>query len=126
MMKTAGITICTAMALVCAAWAQNSSAQKFHTSTAHGYHPPKDSGAAKRHSSAGPVVSQKTQSARQSEVERLERQNSMRLQAQARQTTSKKPSQVAKVRPEPASKSSNINFSYHPPRTQSAGAGSHK
>jgi cell division protein FtsN len=123
--KTAGITLCATMALACAAWSQSSAGQKFHSSTARPYHPSKSTAEPKRHSSAPAAVSQKTQSARQSEVERLERQNSMRLQAQARQTSSKKPSQVTKVRPEPAGHS-NINFSYHPPRTQSAGAGSHK
>jgi len=124
--KTAGMTICAALAMVCAGSGQNSTPQKYHTSTPHPSHPLKDSGAATRHSSGPAVVSTKTQLARQSEVERLERQNSTHLQAQARQNSGKKTAQVPKIHPESASHSSNINFSYHPPRTQSAGTGAHK
>jgi len=124
--KTAGLTICAFVAMVCAGWAQNSTPQKFHTSTPHPHHPSQEVGAPKKHSSGPPVVSPKTQSARQSEVDRLEKQNSMHLQAQARQHTSTRTTQVSKVHPQPASHSDNINFSYHPPHTQSAGAGAHK
>ena len=123
--KTAGMTICVAVAVATAGWGQNSKAQKFHTSLSTPHHPVKEVGAPKRHSSDATVVSTRTQTSRQSELSRLEKQNSTHLQSQARQHSTPK-TQVAKVRPAPAGHSDNINFSYHPPHNQSAGTGTHK
>ncbi len=123
--KSASMTICVALAVATAAWGQNSNPQKFHTSSSTPHHPVKEIGAPKKHSTDATVVSTRTQSARQSELGRLEKQNSMHLQSQAKQHSTSK-SQVAKVRPAPAGHSDNINFSYHAPHNQSAGTGTHK
>ena len=125
-LKKIGMTICAALGLVGAGWGQSSTPQKFHASTPRPHHSSKDLGDAKRHSSGPAVVTPKTQSSRQKDLANLERQNSMHLQAQARQHSSAKTTQVAKTRPATTSHSDNINFSYHPPHTQSAGAGAHK
>lgn len=126
--QTCGLTICAALAMVSMGWAQNTAPKKFRTTTPRPYHSSKDVGTGQPHKSAPNVVSPKTQSARQSEVDRLERQNAMHLQAQARQHSGSKANpQASKIRPEPAGHSSGINFSYHPPHTQSAGtSGAHK
>jgi hypothetical protein len=123
--KTAGIAVCAVLVMVSVGWAQNTTApKKFHTSSPRPHHPLKDVGEGHQHSGAASVVSPKTETVRRSEVERLEHQNSNRLQAQARQTGVKKNGQTAKIRTEPATKSSSINFNYRPPRTQSTGTSS--
>ena len=122
--RIAGTTICAVLLMVSAGWAQSTPApKKFHTGPPP-HHTSKDIGERHQHSGAVDPVSPKTESARRSELDRLEHQNTNHLQAQARQTNAKKNVQTAKVHPEPASKSQGINFSYRPPRTPSAGASS--
>lgn len=126
--KTTGMIICAALLLVSAGWAQSTTApKKFHTGSPRPHHPLKDVGEGHQHSGTANMVSPQTETARRSEVERLEHQNATRLQAQARQTGAKKNTQTTKIHPEPTGKTSGINFSYHPPRTQSTGtSGGHK
>lgn len=125
--QIAGMTICAVLLMVSAGLAQNATApKKFHPGPAP-HHTVKDVGERHQHSGTADPISPKTETARRSELDRLEHQNTNHLQAQARQTSAKKNVQTAKVHPEPASKNQAINFSYHPPRTQSTGAsGSHK
>lgn len=114
------MAVCAALWMVSAGWAGNSTAPKrFHTTTPHTHHSLKDVGATHSHSSAANVVLPQTEASRQSELGRLEHQNVSVLQA--RQNSARKNTQATKIRPEPAGHSSGINFSYHPPQTQSAG-----
>ena len=123
--KTAGITVCVVLMTVSVGWAQSTTApKKFHTGTAHPHHPLKDVGEGHQHSGTAGVVSSKTEAARGKELEHLEHQNTNRLQSQVRQSNARRNVQTAKIHPEPAAKSSGINFTYHPPRTQSTGTSS--
>jgi len=125
--KKTAITICAALAMTTIGLAQSTPPNKYRTNPARPHHPLKDSGEARSHSGAANVVPPKTQIARQNEVARLEHQNVAHLQGQSKQQGSKKSVQPAKVHTEPAGRSSGINFSYHPPRTQPAtGSGGHK
>lgn len=125
-MKRRTITLCAALAMTAMGWAQSTLPNKYRTNSVRPHHPLKDSGEGHSHSSAVSVVPPKTQTARQNEVTRLEHQNAMHLQGQSKQQGTKKSAQPAKVHTEPAGRSSGINFSYHPPRTQPATASGHK
>jgi len=126
-MKQAATTICAALAMISVGWTQSTPPNKYRTNSPRPHHPLKDSGQGHAHSGAANVVPPKTQIARQNEVARLEHQNAMHLQAQSKQQGNQKSVQASKVHAEPASRSSGINFSYHPPRTQPATAsGGHK
>src|SRR5579864_3108988 len=119
-MKNAGMTICALLILVSASWGTDTPPKKFRTSSPHPHHSLAQTEAAGRARSSGSSVS-KSQSAHEKEVERLEHQNSSHLQAQSRQRSAKA-GQPSHVHPEPAGRSSGINFGYHPPRAQSTGA----
>jgi hypothetical protein len=120
-MKNAGMTICALLVLVSASWGTDTPPKKFRTSSPHPHHSLAQTGGAGHARSSGPsVLSSKSQSAHEKEVERLEHQNSR--PAQSKQRSAKAAGQAPHVHPEPAGHSSSINFGYHPPRNQSTGA----
>ena len=126
-MKNAGMTICALLLLVSASWGTDTPPKKFRTSSPHPHHSLAQTGGAGHARSSGPTVSQsKSQSANEKEVERLEHQNSMHLQAQSRQRNAKAAGQAPRVHREPAGRSSSINFGYHPPHNQSSTSGARK
>ncbi len=122
-MKNAGMTICALLILVSASWGTDTPPKKFRTSSPHPHHSLAQTAGANHARSSGPSVLQsKSQSAHEKEVDRLEHQNSMHLQAQSRQRSAKAAGQGPHTHSDPARHSSSINFGYHPPHTQSTGA----
>lgn len=126
-MKNAGMTICILLLLVSASWGTDNPPKKFHTTSPHPRHAQAQNVDAGHARSSGPAVLQsKSQSAHEKEVERLEHQNSMHLQAQSRQRNAKAAGQSPHIHSEPTRHSSSINFGYHPPRNQSSASGARK
>jgi hypothetical protein len=122
-MKNAGMIICALLILVSASWGTDNPPKKFRTTSPHPHHSLAQTGGAGHARPTGPAVLQsKSQSTNEKEVERLEHQNSMHLKAQSRQRNATAAGQGPHIHPEPARPSSSINFSYHPPHTQSTGA----
>jgi hypothetical protein len=122
-MKNAGMTICALLILVSASWGTDNPPKKFGTTSTHPHHSlAQPGGAGHARSSGSAVLQSKSQSAHEKEVERLEHQNSMHLQAQSRQRNARAAGQGPHSHSEPARHSSSINFGYRPPRTQSTGA----
>ncbi len=122
-MKNAGMIICALLILVSASWGTDTPPKKFRPSSPHPHHSlAQTGGAGHARSSAGPsVLPSKSQSTHEREVQQLEHQNSMHIQAQSRQRSAKAAGQAPHVHPEPTGRSSSINFSYHPPHTQPTG-----
>jgi hypothetical protein len=122
-MKNAGLIICAVLIQVSASWGTDTPPKKFRTSSPHPHHSLAQTEGAGHARSSGPSVLQsKSQSAHEKEVERLEHQNSIHLQAQSRQRNAKAAGQAPHAHPEPAGHSSSINFGYHPAHNQSTGA----
>lgn len=120
-MKNAGMTICAILVLASTSWATAKPPKKFHTG-GHPHHPLTQTGqAGHARSSGSSTVSPNSQSSREKEVQRLEHQNAMQLQAQSRQRGSKAAGQAPHMHTAPAGHGSGINYSYHPPHTQSTG-----
>jgi len=123
-MKNAGMIICALLILLPACWATDNPPKKTRTSSPHPHHSlAQTEGAGHARSSGGAsVLPSKSQSAHQKELEQIEHQNSMHLQAQSRQRSARAAGQAPRIHPEPTGRNSSINFSYHPPHTQSTGA----
>lgn len=117
-MKTAGMTICAALAMVSVGWTQQTAPKKFHSNAGHPHNSLKSLGEGRAHSAPANALTPKTQAERQSEIARLERQNTALLQAQSQQSKRTHMQQAPRTKPETGTRSSSINFSYHPPRTQ--------
>ena len=126
-MKNAGMTICALLVLVSASWGTDKPPKKFGTSSPHPHHSLAQTGGTGHARSSGPsVLPSKSQSGHEKEVERLEHQNSMHLQAQSRHRSAKAAGQAPRVHAAPTGRSSSINFGYHPPRNQSSASGARK
>jgi hypothetical protein len=125
-MKNVGMTVCAMLLLVPASWGENPP-KKYHTGSSHPYHSLAQTQASghKRSSGSSALLS-KSQSGREREVERLERENTVPLQNQSKQRSAKTGGQAPRIHPEPTGRGSGINFSYHPPRTPTTGSGSRK
>jgi hypothetical protein len=122
-MKNAGMIICALLILMSASWGTDTPPKKFRTSSPHPHHSLAQTEGAGHARSSGPsALPSKSQSAHEKEIERIEHQNSMHLQAQSKHRSAKAAGQGAHVHPEPARHSSSINFGYHPPHNQSTGA----
>jgi len=124
-MKNAGMILFAVLILVSASWGTDTPPKKFRTSSSHPQHSMAQTGGAGHARSSGPDLKSKSQSAHQKELEQIEHQSSMHIQAQSRQRSAKAAGQAPRVHPEPAGHSSSINFGYHPPHTQSTGARKH-
>jgi hypothetical protein len=126
-MKNVGMTVCAMLLLVPASWGTDNPSKKFHAGSSHPYHSLAQTQATGHpRSSSSSVSLSKSQSEREREVERLEHQNTVHLHAQSRQRSAKAGAQGPRIHPEPTGHGSGINYSYHPPRTQSTGSGGRK
>lgn len=126
-MKNAGMTICALLVLVSGSWGTDKTPKKFPTSSPHPHHPLAETGGAGHARSSGPsVLPSKSQSGRERELQRLEHQNTAHLRGQSRQRSAKAGGQGTRIHRELAGHGSGINYSYHPPHTQSTGSGGRK
>lgn len=128
-MKNVAITVCAMLLLVPASWGTENPPKKFPTGSSHPHRSLAQTQATGHARSSGSSASlSKSQSGREREreLERIEHQNTVHPQAQSRQRSAKAGGQAARIHPEPTGHGSGINYSYHPPRTQSTGSGSRK
>jgi hypothetical protein len=127
-MKNVGITVCAMLLLlVPASWGTENPPKKFHTGSSYPHHSLAQTQATGHARSSGSsALLSKSQSGRERELERIEHQNTVHPHAQSRQRSAKAGGQAARIHPEPTGHGSGINYSYHPPRTQSTGSGSRK
>jgi hypothetical protein len=115
-----GRILCIFGLLIAVGWAQDKTPKKFHTSAAPPHHSLAQVEKSEHaHSNPSSPVPAKTQSARNSELSRMEHQNTAQLHAQAAKSTRTSPP-ASHVHAEPTEHSSSINFNYHAPHNQSS------
>lgn len=118
-MKNVGMTVCAMLLLVPASWGTENPPKKFHTGSSHPHHSLAQTRATGHARSSGSsALLSKSQSGREREVEQLEHQNTVHLQAQSKQRSAKAGGQAPRIHPQPTGHGSGINYSYHAPRTQ--------
>jgi len=119
-MKCIGTSLGVFLVFTVASWGADQPSKKFNASSSHPHHSQMQTGnAVHPHLNSSNPLPAKTQSARDSELSRLEHQNTTQLHARSTQRNVKASGTAPHVHPETRTNSSGINFSYHPPRNAS-------
>jgi hypothetical protein len=123
-MKSAALVLLTVLAFGLTVWGSDTPPNKFRRGPSHPQHT-RTENTGRSHSSAAPVLSTKSQSARAKELQQIERKNTTHIQT--RKAHSGKETSERPIHSERAGHSSAINFNYHPPQKQARGkSGSRK